>query len=203
MSQQINLFESRLRPQKPHFSAATMALAVGSTFALALGVQQLFAFQNRSLQTTLGQTDRRAAELREQTVRFAREFGEQGRSTVLAEEIARAEEQLRLRRELLENMQGGMGANAEGFSPYLTALARQSMNGVWLTGVDIDRPTGELSLRGRVLDGDLVPAYIRRLNQEPIFKGRPVTEMRLAARADAGKRYVEFTLQIPLYKGAS
>jgi hypothetical protein len=203
MSQQINLFEARLRPQKPHFSAATMALAVGATFALALGMQQLVAFQNRSLQNTLAQTDRRAAELREQTVRFAREFGEQGRSSVLAEEIARAEEQLRLRRELLENMQGGMGANAEGFSQYLTALARQSMNGVWLTGVDIDRPTGELLLRGRVLDGDLVPAYIRRLNQEPIFKGRPVTEMRLAAKADGGKRYVEFTLQIPLYKGAS
>ena len=204
MSQQTNLFDPRFRPQKPHFSAKTMALALVALTALAVVLQALYAQQNRSLQSALAQTDRRAGELREQTMRFAREFGDQGRSTVLAEEMARVEEQLRMRRALVEGMQGGDGVNAEGFSPFLTALARQTMNGVWLTGVSLDPRLGELVIRGRVSEGDLVPAYIRRLNQEPLFKGRAVTELRLAAKEERGRRFVEFSLQIPLYaKGAT
>lgn len=203
MTQQINLFDARFRKQKPHFSAATMALALGAVFALSLVIQQLYAYQNRGMQATLAQTERRTAELRDQTLRFAKEFGEQGRSNVLADEIARVEEQLRARRGLLAGMQGGVGGNVEGFSPYLTALARQTMTGVWLTGVEIGSPSGDLVLKGRVLDGGLVPAYIRQLNREPLFQGRSVSELRLSAKSEQAKRYVEFSLQIPLGKGAS
>jgi hypothetical protein len=209
MTQQINLFDARFRKQKPHFSAATIALALGAVFVLALVIEQLYAYQNRVMQATLAQNEKRAAELRDQTLRFYREFGEQGRSNALAEEIARADEQLRLRRGLLAGMQGGVAANAEGFSPYLTALARQTMNGVWLTGVEIAGPSGDLVLKGRVVDSGLVPAYIRQLNQEPLFRGRSVSELRLIARSEPpaksepAKRYVEFSLQIPLGKGAS
>jgi hypothetical protein len=214
MTQQINLFDTRFRKQKPHFSAATMALALGAVFVLALVIEQLYAYQNRAMQATLAQNEKRAAELRDQTLRFYKEFGEQGRSNALSEEVARVDEQLRLRRGLLEGMQGGVGGNVEGFSPYLTALARRTMNGVWLTGVQIATPStaspsGDLVLKGRVLDSALVPAYIRQLNQEPLFRGRSVNELRLAARleppakSEPAKRYVEFSLQIPLFKGAS
>jgi hypothetical protein len=204
MSQQINLFDPRFRKRLEHFSALTMVLALGAVLVLSLVIRELYAYQNRSLQASLAQTDQRAAELRDQTVRFAKEFGEQGRSTALAEEGARVEEQLRLRRALLAGMQGGPGGNVEGFSPYLAALARQTMSGVWLTGIEIRGGSEALVLKGRVVDGDLVPSYIRHLNREPLFRGRTVSELRLsaknesAAKAEAPRRYVEFSLQIPL-----
>jgi hypothetical protein len=196
MSQQINLFDARFRPQKPHFSAATMALAVLAVALLTLGIRELYAYQNRSLEASLAQTDKRAAELREQAARFARELGDPGRSAAMADELARLEEQVRARRGLLTGIQGGAG-----FSPYLTALARQTMQGVWLTGMEIG--PNDLVLKGRVLQSELVPLYIERLNREPLFKGRVVSELRLAAKDDAGRRYVEFSLQIPLAKEAS
>jgi len=196
MSQQINLFDARFRPQKPHFSAATMALAVLAVALLTLGIRELYAYQNRSLEASLAQTDKRAAELREQAARFARELGDPGRSAAMADELARLEEQARARRGLLTGIQGGAG-----FSPYLTALARQTMQGVWLTEMEIG--PNDLVLKGRVLQSELVPLYIERLNREPLFKGRVVSELRLAAKDDAGRRYVEFSLQIPLAKEAS
>jgi len=210
MSQQINLFDARFRKRLEHFSAATMLLALGAVLVLSLLIRELYAYQNRALQATLAQTEKRANELRDQTVRFAKEFGAQGRSTALAEESARIEEQLRMRRGLLAGMQGGGGGgNVESFSPYLAALARRTMNGVWLTGVEIRGSTDTLVIRGRVLDSDLVPAYMRSLNREPLFQGRTVSELRLSAKNEAAtkseaiKRYVEFSLQIPLGKGAS
>ena len=203
MSQQINLFDTRFRRQAPHFSALTLGAGVLGVAALLLGIGQLYAYQNRKLELTLAQTDQRAAQLREQATKLARQFGEQGRSTALADELARVEEQLRQRRALLEGVQGGAFTSAEGFSPYLTALARQAMQGVWLTGVEIAGGSGDLVLKGRVTEGELVPVYIQRLNREPLFQGRAVRELRLAAKGEAGKRYVEFSLQIPFAKGAS
>ena len=54
-----------------------------------------------------------------------------------------------------------------------------------------------------MLESELVPVYIQRLNREPLFQGRAVRELRLAAKGEAGKRYVEFSLQIPLTGGAT
>lgn len=211
MSQQINLFDERFRRQKPHLSARTMVQALAAVFVVALAFQALYAYQNRSLQSTLAQTDQRATELRDQTIRFAKEFTAQGRSSALTDEIARVEERLRTRRGLLAGMQGGAGGNVDGFSPYLTALARQTMSGVWLTGVEIGS-SGELVLKGRVMDSALVPAYIRQLRKEQPFAGRAVSELRVSAKSESEKkadpatpaRFVEFSLSIPLAtKGAS
>lgn len=208
MTQQINLFAPRFREQKKHFSAATLVLALASLLVLSVGVQSLYAWQNRALQATLSDTDRRVATLREQLVRFSNEYSAQGRSTALADEIARVEERLRTRRELLAGMRSGAGGDVEGFSPYLAALARQTMNGVWLTGIEIGGKSGDLVLKGRVLDGDLVPAYIGQLNKEEPFAGRTITELRLTAKtekkaASGPARFVEFSLSIPLRKDAS
>jgi type IV pilus assembly PilN-like protein len=202
MSQQINLFDARFRRQKPHFSALTMVLAVLAVSVLALLIRELYAYQNRSLEAALAQTDKRVAELRHQVVRVAREFSDQGRSSAVADELVRLEEALRMRRSLLDGIQGGASGGLEGFSPYLAALARQTMQGVWLTGVEI-AGSGNLVLKGRVQESELVPVYIQRLNREPLFKGRAVRELRLAAKDEAGKRYVEFSLQLPLPKGAA
>lgn len=196
MSQQINLFDERFRKPKRLLSARTLVQAATAVFVIALIFQQLYAYQNRSLQATLAQSDQRATQLRDQSIRFAKDFTTQGRSAALTDEIARVEEQLRLRRGLLEAMQSGAGGNVEAFSPYLTALARQTMNGVWLTGVDIGGASGDLVLKGRVLDSTLVPAYLRQLRQERPFADRSVRELRVSAN---GKdKRIEFSLSIPV-----
>ena len=196
MTQQINLFDARFRKQKRQFSAATLVLALASLLVLAIALQWLLALQNRSLQATLAGTDQRVMALRDQLVRLSADFSAQGRSNALGDEIARVEEQLRARRELLAGMRYG-GGDVEGFSPYLSALGRQTMDGLWLTSVAIGGKSGELVLKGRVLDSGLVPAYLGRLSKEEPFAGRTVSELRMAASQGAA-RHVEFSLSMPL-----
>jgi hypothetical protein len=196
VSQQINLFEARFGRSKRRFSAATLAWSLAGVSVLALGLQQLYAHQNRSLQGALAQTDRRVVELRDQMARFARELSAQGPSSALGDETVRLEERLRTRRALLSSLQTGAG-NAEGFSPYLAALARQSMDGVWLVGIEIG---ADLVVKGRALQGELVPAYIGRLKREESFAGRSVSELRMSAKSE---NHLEFSLSIPLGKGPS
>jgi hypothetical protein len=120
----------------------------------------------------------------EQIAKYTREFSPEGRSKALEEELARTAAQLKQREDLVAMLHTGALGNTAGFARYLSALARQTMAGVWLTGFTIGGDEAELLLNGRVLQADLVPAYVRALNREEVMRGRRIAEMRLTAREE-------------------
>lgn len=58
-----------------------------------------------------------------------------------------------------------------GFSEFLIALARQHVNGMWLTSVALTNKGREVELEGRSTRAELVTEYLARLNFEPEFTG--------------------------------
>ena len=215
MSQQINLFNPVFLEQKRHFSALAMAQGL---IVVVLGGVAMYAYeihQNRTLASALAQMDKQLETRREQMTRFAKEFSTQGASRALSDQLAATEARLAQRRGLLDDVKTGVGGDARGYSRYLTALARQTTPGVWLTGLEIGGKAGALLIKGRALESSLVPAYIRALNREGPIAGRRIDELRLTAkeppapgksRADATAnepaRFIEFSLAIP-FKGDS
>jgi Tfp pilus assembly protein PilN len=215
MSQQINLFNPIFLKQKRHFSALTMAQALA---VVLLGVLAMYAYQVRQNQTLAGvlaQADQQLEARRDQITRFGREFSTQGASRSLSEELASAEARLAQRKGLLDDLTTGVGGDARGYSRYLTALARQTMPGVWLTGLDIGGKSSALVIKGRALDSALVPAYMRALSRAAPLAGRRVDELRLSAKETPPsapgavpfrdpqaprepESYIEFSLAIPL-----
>lgn len=213
MAQQINLYNPIFLKQKRYFSAATMAQALGLVAAGTLAVYGYAVNQARTLTRLAADTDRQVVQQREQLLKLGAEMSPQGRS-LAQDEIDRATAQVAQRRALLETMRGGALGNTEGFSPYLTAFARQTMPGVWLTGLRLGGGVDEVAVSGRALKAELVPAYIRALSAEPALRGRSITDLKLAARepaksagtpattaprktAPAPERYVEFDLVAP------
>jgi hypothetical protein len=67
----------------------------------------------------------------------------------------------------------------------MRAFARQNLSGVWLTGFTIGADGGEMTISGRALNPDLVPAYIARLNKEPLLQGRKFAQF--AVKQTAGE----------------
>jgi hypothetical protein len=208
MSQQINLFNPLFLRKEKYFSARTMLQALG---LIALGIACLYAFavfQTRGLARTAAEYARQANAQRDQLV----ELSGKGRSKLLEAEVARLEAEVKARRALVETLQGGELGDTEGFSRYFAAFGRRPMQGVWLTGFSVGDGGNELKIRGRVLFPDLVPAYLKSLNEEEVMRGRQVTDLKLVARdeslarrgaTDAGpaagpERYVEFDLSAPL-----
>jgi hypothetical protein len=210
VSQQINLLNPALVPRKQHFSAVAMVQAL---FVLVVGALAIYAYevrQNRVLAALAADTDRQITARRDQLMRFTKEFSQQGASRTLADELARAEGRLQARLALLSDMQTGVGGDAQGYSRYLAALARQDVPGVWLIGLAVGGKSNELVIRGRALESASVPAYIGALNREAPLAGRPVGELRLDAKDTTGaaakaaeapkepSRYIEFSVAIPL-----
>ncbi|MEO8142865.1 MAG: fimbrial assembly protein [Betaproteobacteria bacterium] len=184
MAQQINLYNPIFLQKRKHFSAVTMLQALG---LLLGGIVAFYGYalnESRTLARLSDDTRKQLQAQSEQVGRLTREFSPQGRSKLLEEEVARAAARLKQRQELLEVLRTGGLGNTEGFSRYLAALARQPMNGVWLTGLTIGGDEAQLLLSGKVLYSDLVPAYIRALNREEVMRGRRVAELRLTAREE-------------------
>lgn len=211
MSQQINLYNPIFLRKKHYFAALTMVQALALVLAGALGIYAFEVRQNRTLQQVLADGDTQVTSQRAQLVKFSRDYSAQGASRSLTDELARVEQRVLQRQGLLGDLKSGVGGNAEGFSRYLAALARQSTPGVWLTGLEIGAKERDLVIKGRALESQLVPAYIRSLNREAPMAGRPVGDLRMTARGGAVSapdkpgeptRYIEFSLSIPL-KGKS
>jgi hypothetical protein len=215
VSQQINLFNPLFLKQRKHFSARTMLQALVLLLAGTLALYGYARYSSRALEQLVAGASRQLATQREQLTRFLKEYSPQGQSTLLEQEIASAETRLKQRRELLATLRSGGLGNTEGFSRYLVAFARQSIEGIWLTDISVGNDENDLTLKGGVLQPDLVPAYVKALNREDVMRGRQVTDLKLVARdaARAGKapsakgeapkgaafplRYVEFSMTAP------
>ena len=195
MSQQINLFNPIFLKQKKYFSAVTMVQALG---LLVIGMLLLNVFavrQTNSLERLLAATGSSASQQREQLIGLTRQYSDRGVSKQLEQDIARVEGRLRTRAQLLSEIQTGVGGNVDGFSRYLEALARRTMDGVWLTGIEAGKGN-ELVIKGRALNAELVPAYLQTLSRERVFAGRALSALHVEARS--GMRFVEFTVRIPV-----
>ena len=204
MSQQINLYNPLFLRKEKYFSARTMLQSLG---LIALGLLALYAYalvQTRDLERVAGEYSQQLGTQREQFVRLSG----QGSSKLLEAEVARLQTALAARRGMLDALQGGELGNTNGFSRYFAAFGRRPMRGVWLTGFSVGESGNELRIRGRVLYADLVPAYLKALNNEDVMRGRQVVELKLAARDESAARgaqaapgparFVEFDLFAPL-----
>ncbi len=199
MSQQINLYNAAFRPRRELLNAQSLtvaALALLVVVGAAAGWTQHQA-KARTAEMLAAQAEQTAALARLEAVRLAANARKP--SAALQAEIASKKTLLAMRDEVLAVLQDGMGgANGLGFSEYLRGLARQSVNGLWLTGFAVSAGGGDMSLSGKTIDKSLLPDYVRRLNSEKAFAGKTFSGLRMDAKGgDASPGDVK-SIAVPL-----
>lgn len=212
MTQQINLYDERLRPR--HELATARNLGISALIMLVL-VSAASAYVRI-------ESDRRVAELAavQATVRseqdrmtaLAKAVAERRVTPALAAELGKARALLEARQEVMDVLALGRVGNVEGFSGLMFGFARQAQSDVWLTGFTVAGGGDEIEIRGRMLDPAKLPAYVQRLSSEPVFHGRrfatlemrgvepeePKAESAVAKQlvpSAVPHRYVEFALR--------
>ncbi len=206
MSQQINLFNPAFLQKKKLFTAATMAASLG---VLVLGLAGMSVAAKLRLASLQAQADQGAAQLERTQKRLAgvtSEFAPRQQDPKLAEELGQAQGELLDLKEVAGTIDRGELGDTAGYAEYFRALARQSVEGLWLTGVSIAGAGQDIGVRGRALDPALVPGYLGRLRNERVMQGKPVGSLQIGEAAALktvrdGKEvstpapYVEFSLQ--------
>jgi len=198
VSQQINLFNPIFLKRKKYFSASAM---VQSLLLIAAGSALFYgyaAYQVKQLAKLSSEMDKRYAAEQAKLTRYAAEFSPQQAAQLLQEELKITEVNEAAQREVIEMLKGGDIGNTTGYSEYMRAFARQTVNGLWLTGFHISGDAAQISLSGAVLSPELLPAYIQRLGQEKIMRGKTFASLQMSqpkAENTKAARHIEFTLQ--------
>jgi hypothetical protein len=208
VSQQINLFNPAFQAKRKLFGAMAMAQAL---LLLVIGVAAIGYYCERSISALQREADsgvRQLEKKKRQLAGVSDELRPRQKSPELEAQLAEAEAQLTSLKRIASVIDRGELGNATGYSEYFRALARQHVDGLWLTGLAITGAGCDIGVHGRALNASLLPGFLGRLTQERILQGKAFGSLQIsqpgqpqvsdkdgkAARAGAAP-FVEFSLQ--------
>ncbi len=184
MSQQINLFNPVFLKQDKEFSARALGQAM---LLMACGLVLLFVIGNNRIADTRSQASSTSAKLeaaRNQLVKVLQQNQPVKKNPNLDADIRKMEARVAGNREVLSFLQKGDFGSHVAYSEVMRALARKTMPGVWLTRLSLNDTDNGIDIGGQVLQGVLLPAYIKSLSSEAAFKGHSFSSVLMRAPAN-------------------
>ena len=169
MNQQINLYTAEFRPETNAFQSMFMFQAAGILiFAL-----MCITFYARHEVAGVDRETELVAQLETTAIERLQSVGPliasmTGERT-WAEQLEDATRMLAERQAVLNLVKSTSLGNTDGFSGQLFALARQDVDGIWLTRIVLASATQSTRIEGRTFRAELIPAYVQDLTDEPAF----------------------------------
>ena len=185
MSQQINLFNPIFRKQKKYFSSVTMVQALAVIGLACALLTADAARRTRTLRAQAATVDALLVASQARLADFRVRYAPRQKNPTLTAEIAAAQEELAMLANAQATVARGDFGDTRGFSSYFRAFARQSVEGLWLTGLTIGGGGQHLGVQGNTLQAELVPVYMRRLASEPVMRGKAFSSLEIGAAAPA------------------
>lgn len=192
MAQQLNLLDARFTRPTLRGSARHALWAMAGALLLGWGASQGLQWATRQAQAAAAEGEAAMAPLRAQLM--APSASTPGSAAAELLQLKSLEAGQRRIRTALE---AGAAGHREGHADYLVALARQASDRLWITGFALSEDGNAIDLEGRMTDASALTHYLRRLDTEPRFKGRPFAQLSLRAVDPPGGAlpYTEFALR--------
>ena len=201
MPQQINLYNPAFEAKRALMSlkgAVAGWVVVAALIVVFAGYQMMSL---RSVEQQERELTRQVAAAQADSQRLGGAMASRRHDPRITEEVARLEGEVKGRQEVMNMLGSGGLGDTRGFSDHLKAFARQSFEGVWLTGLSIATAGRDVSIEGRALQAAYVPSYLKRLNGENAMQGHPFSELLIqepapdpGAKTPVRPNYVEFKL---------
>lgn len=201
MPQQINLYNPAFEAKRALMSlkGAVAGWVVTAALVVVFAGYQMISL--RSVEQQERELARQAAAAQADAQRLGGEMASRRHDPRITEEVTRLEGEVKGRQEVMNMLGSGGLGDTRGFSDHLKAFARQSFEGVWLTGLSIATAGRDVSIEGRALQAAYVPSYLKRLNGENAMQGHPFSELLIqepapdpGAKTPVRPNYVEFKL---------
>ena len=172
MSQQINLYEARLRPSRDLLTGRRLARALGLLLVVIVAAGALARVAAERSEAELRGVQAELTASQEQLAALTKTLSASKVSARLQAQINDARMPLAARQAVMTLLDSGQLGNREGFSAILSGFSRQTSDDLWLTGFSVSLGGQEIEIRGRSLDAAGLPGYLQRLAAESAFKGR-------------------------------
>lgn len=197
MRQQVNLLAPMFRKQPTLFSAR-VTLAIGTLVIVLLGLAYgATAWRGAALAGEQARLERQREVATRRLNELAAQLQGRGRNESLDAQVAALTRERDRKAQAAAALSRSELGNTEGFSAQLVGLARQRLNGLWLTHIEVSASGGQLALDGITLSEELIPRYLKKLGAESIFAGTEFGHARLQRLREDGNQ-IQFQLRTVL-----
>jgi len=182
VSQEINLYESRLRPRREWATAGNLGVCLLLVLAVTVGTAvwtSRRAAQQAFVATAL---QAQVKDMQAKLTAAAKALAERRVSPALAGEVEQARALLAERSEAMRLLEADGRESAPGFSGVMTGFARLTRHDLWLTSFRLGQGGQEIEIRGRTLDASGIPGYVQDLGAQEVFRGRRFAALDLHER---------------------
>jgi Tfp pilus assembly protein PilN len=201
VSQQINLYNPALAPKVQVLSGRRLVIALAGVVVVCLLVWVAAEVDADRLARAERTQAAQLAQLQAEMTALAQRVAARKPSAQLQADLQNLEALRAARGEVMALLASGRLGDTRGVSEYLRAFARQTTEGLWLTGLSIAQAGNDIVIQGRTRDADLVPLYLQKLRRETALRGhgfeslsvsQPQSPPGSAAAAPPG--YLEFRM---------
>jgi hypothetical protein len=172
MSQQINLLNPALIKQKNFLNPNNIVITLGFLSVLMLGYYSYEQKQLSLLSLHRSQVAEELSAMQAQLKEATSLHMPRKLNKTLIDQITQLEQKETMQQQILQTVNLSTANPEKGYAALMRAFAKQSVDGLWLTGFSIDSNTENLNINGRALQANLVPEYISHLGNEPALKGK-------------------------------
>lgn len=167
--QQINFYLEEFQPSREPFRSSHLLVVSTLLLALLIAITFKTASDNKLLASQIETDRKQVQDLKDQLQKFM-ESKKQINIVELDNRIVQIKQEIAKRQQLLQVISYQDLGNDRGFSSHLEVMARQSNPKISLEVFSIHHGGNYLELVGKTTSADQVPAYIRSLKSETVFK---------------------------------
>ncbi len=190
--QEVNLYLPHFRTTEIQFSAKTIAQSCG-VITLALAAITIFStIQLKTMRHSLETMKNQEIEIGEQVLELEQQKKSRKNLDVYRD-VEALKHQLEARQTLVGKMGNQQGANVDGFSNAMKALATQHIEGLWLTKFEFIAGGNEIKLDGGTTQASLVPNYVNRLKHDPAFTQADFGLLKLVNHTASKEGFLRFS----------
>jgi uncharacterized small protein (DUF1192 family) len=184
VNQQINLYQPIFRRQKKVFSAIAMLQVCGIFLVVFASIYLYGQTKLQPLQEQSIQVRADIAKMNAQLSKMENSAAAVSPSKLVENEIARLSAELQKRQQIKDMLESQTLGNTAGLSSFMTAFARQHVQGMWLTKITVSNGGRNLGLQGKTLTSELLPQYLTRLAGEDVLNGMSFNVLNLSRPVD-------------------
>lgn len=192
--QQVNLYRDELKTQQLNYSALMLlklSIILVVVFSVASGFR---AFQVQQQQANLVAKQEKQKTAMVNLQKLQEEFSNRKKDLTLNRWLTEKTKELANKQKVLSILSQDEFGNTNGFVEHIVGLARQRIEGLWLTQIRIADGGTNVELNGTTSRPALLPKYLQRLSLEKVFIGTDFQSL-LMSRQEKNNQWLDFSLQ--------
>lgn len=182
MRQQVNLYHAFVTPPV-RLPARHIALISAILLLLMVIYGSYLNWQAGQVTEQVTQREQALAQMNTHIRELDADLQQRRPSAALQQRVSQREAALQYRRLQLGALDGGLMGQRIGYSAFLTALARQHQQGLWLTGIQLRYGQRQVMIEGRSVSGALVPQWLEGFAEEAALASQSFAEFSIGSEA--------------------